>query len=143
MELYSIYIETDKFDEVVNFYEKVFEKKGSVFTKNRWTEFNFGNKLSIYNKLYDEEKIKNGENMENYNEAYIKNFNIETGVKKNNIITLNFYAENLNEEYDRIRKLNICKMSEIMYVNITEPYYYFNIFDPEGNTIEICSNSLK
>ena len=143
MELYSIYIETDKFDEVVNFYEKVFEKKGSVFTKNRWTEFNFGNKLSIHNKLYDEEKIKNGENMENYNEAYIKNFNIETGVKKNNIITLNFYAENLNEEYDRIRKLNICKMSEIMYVNITEPYYYFNIFDPEGNTIEICSNSLK
>ena len=143
MELYSIYIETDKFDEVVNFYEKVFEKKGSVFTKNRWTEFNFGNKLSIYNKLYDEEKIKNGENMENYNEAYIKNFNIEVGVKKNNIITLNFYAENLNEEYDRIRKLNICKMSEIMYVNITEPYYYFNIFDPEGNTIEICSNSLK
>ena len=143
MELYSIYIETDKFDEVVNFYEKVFEKKGSVFTKNRWTEFNFGNKLSIYNKLYDEEKTKNGENMENYNEAYIKNFNIEAGVKKNNIITLNFYAENLNEEYDRIRKLNICKMSEIMYVNITEPYYYFNIFDPEGNTIEICSNSLK
>lgn len=143
MELYSIYIETDKFDKVVNFYEKVFEKKGSVFTKNRWTEFNFGNKLSIYNKLYDEEKIKNGENMENYNEAYIKNFNIETGVKKNNIITLNFYTENLNEEYDRIRKLNICKMSEIMYVNIAEPYYYFNIFDPEGNTIEICSNSLK
>lgn len=143
MELYSIYIETDKFDEVVNFYEKVFEKKGCVFTKNRWTEFNFGNKLSIYNKLYDEEKIKNGENMKNYNEAYIKNFNIETGVKKNNIITLNFFAENLNEEYNRIRELNICKMSEIMYVNITEPYYYFNIFDPEGNTIEICSNSLK
>lgn len=27
MELYSAYIETDKFDEVVEFYEKVFEKK--------------------------------------------------------------------------------------------------------------------
>ena len=26
MELYSTYIETDKFDEVVNFYEKAFEK---------------------------------------------------------------------------------------------------------------------
>ena len=47
-----------------------------------------------------------------------------------------------NEEYNRIKDLDICKMSEIMYVNITEPYYYFNIFDPEGNTIEICSNSL-
>ena len=55
---------------------------------------------------------------------------------------VNFYAENLKEEYKRIKELNICKMSEIMYVNITEPYYYFNIFDPEGNTIEICSNSL-
>ena len=38
MELYSTYIETDKFDEVVNFYEKVFEKKGSIYTKNRWIE---------------------------------------------------------------------------------------------------------
>ena len=37
MELYSTYIETDKFDEVVNFYEKVFEKKGNIFTQNRWT----------------------------------------------------------------------------------------------------------
>ncbi len=42
------------------------------------------------------------------------------------------------EDYNRIKKLNICEMSEIMYVNITEPYYFFNIYDPEGNTIEIC-----
>ena len=32
-------IETDKFDEVVNFYEKVFQKRGNVYTKNRWIEF--------------------------------------------------------------------------------------------------------
>lgn len=142
MEFYSTYIETDKFDEVVNFYEKVFKKKGSIYTKNRWVEFDFGNKLSIYNKSYDEEKIKNGNLQNSFNSEYIKNFNIDRGEKKNNIITLNFYAENLNEEYNRIKKLNICEMSEIMYVNITEPYYYFNIFDTEGNTIEICSNSL-
>lgn len=143
MELYSTYIETDKFDEVVTFYEKVFEKKGSIYTINRWVEFDFGNKLSIYNKLYDEEKIKSGNFQDNFNSEYIKNFNIDRGEKKNNIITLNFYAESLKEEYKRIKELNICKMSEIMYVNITEPYYYFNIYDPEGNTIEICSNSLK
>ena len=74
MELYSTYIETDKFDEVVNFYEKVFEKKGNIFTQNRWTEFDFGNKLSIYNKLYDEEKIKSGNLQDNFNSEYIKNF---------------------------------------------------------------------
>ena len=141
MELYSTYIETDMFDEVVDFYEKVFQKKGNVYTPNRWTEFDFGNKLSIYNKLYDKEKIDSGEVKENYNTAYIDNFNAEIGERKNNIITLNFYTENLNEEYNRIKNLNICKMSKIMYVNITEPYYYFNILDPEGNTIEICSNS--
>ena len=142
MKLYSTYIETDKFDEVVEFYEKIFQTKGNIYTKNRWIEFDFGNKLAIYNRLYDEEKIRNEDLKDCYNDEYIKNFNIDRGEKKNNIVTFNFYTSNLKEEYERIKKLNICNMSEIMYVNITEPYYYFNIFDPEGNTIEICSNSL-
>ena len=142
MKLYSTYIETDKFDEVVGFYEKIFQVKGNVYTKNRWIEFDFGNKLAIYNRLYDEKKIKSEDLKDCYNDEYIKNFNIDRGEKKNNIVTFNFYTSNLKEEYERIKKLNICNMSEIMYVNITEPYYYFNIFDPEGNTIEICSNSL-
>ena len=142
MELYSTYIETDKFDEVVEFYEKIFQTKGNVYTKNRWIEFDFGNKLAIYNRLYDEEKIKSENLKDCYNDEYIKNFNIDRGEKKNNIVTFNFYTSNLKEEYERIKELNICNMSEIMYVNITEPYYYFNIYDPEGNTIEICSDSL-
>ncbi len=142
MELYSTYIETDKFDEVVEFYEKIFQTKGNVYTKNRWIEFDFGNKLAIYNRLYDEEKIKSENLKDCYSDEYIKNFNIDRREKKNNIVTFNFYTSNLKKEYERIKKINICNMSEIMYVNITEPYYYFNIFDPEGNTIEICSNSL-
>ena len=142
MELYSTYIETDKFDEVVDFYEKIFQTKGNVYTKNRWIEFDFGNKLAIYNRLFDEEKIKNENLKDCYNDEYIKNFNIDRGEKKNNIVTFNFYTSNLKKEYERIKKINICNMSEIMYVNITEPYYYFNIYDPEGNTIEICSDSL-
>ena len=58
MKLYSTYIETDNFDVVVDFYEKVLQTKGKIFTKNRWVEFDCGNKLSIYNRIYDEEKIK-------------------------------------------------------------------------------------
>lgn len=140
MKLYSTYIETDKFEEVVNFYETIFQKKAKIYTKNRWVEFEFGNKLSIYNRLFDEEKIKNGMSKDNYNMAYIDNFNTRRGKKQNNIITLNFYTEDLKAEYEKIKKLNICEISEIMYVNITEPYYYFNIYDPEGNTIEISGN---
>ena len=85
MELYSTYIETDKFDEVVNFYENVFEKKGRIYTKNRWVEFDFGNKLSIYNRLYDEEKIKSWDLKNNFNSEYIKNFNVEKGGFKGRI----------------------------------------------------------
>lgn len=28
-----------------------------------------------------------------------------------------------------------------MYVNITEPYYYCTIKDPEGNLLEICGDN--
>ena len=78
---------------------------------------------------------------DSYNDAYIKDFNKEQNIKMNNIITLNFYTEDLNTEYSRIKVLNIGEISDIMYVNITEPYYYFTIKDPEGNLLEICGES--
>lgn len=137
MELYCTYIETNKFCEVVEFYEKVFQIKGNIYTENRWIEFNYDNKLAIYNREYDIEKINENNINNNFNKAYIKNFKEIKGKNINNIITLNFYTEDLNKEYERIKNLNICDVSEIMYVNISEPYYYFNICDPEGNTIEI------
>ena len=140
MELCCTYIETDKFNEVVSFYEKILQIKPNIYTKDRWVEFECGNKLSIYNRKFDEEKI-NSKNNVNYNEAYIKDFNKEKNTKVNNIITLNFYTEDLNTDYSRIKDLNIGETSEIMYVNITEPYYYFTIKDPEGNLLEICGES--
>lgn len=63
MQLCCCYIETDRFDEVVDFYEKVFQVKGNVYTKNRWIEFDFGNKLSIYNRQFDTKTI--GDNTDN------------------------------------------------------------------------------
>lgn len=141
MKLCCIYIETDKFNEVVDFYEKVFQIKGRVYTKNRWIEFDFGNKLSIYNRLYDIETMKENTN-KNYNQSFIENFKQDKGNSENNIITLNFYSNNLKSDYERIKALKICEISDIMYVNITEPYYYFNIYDPEGNAIEICGDKF-
>lgn len=143
MELCCTYIETDKFDEEVDFYEKIFQIKGNIYTKNRWIEFDYGNKLAIYNRQYDIEKINENKIENNFSKSYIENFRKVRGKNINNIITLNFYTDNLNKEYERIKKLNIGNISEIMYVNITEPYYYFNIFDPEGNTIEIYGNYTK
>lgn len=141
MELCCIYIETDRFNEVVDFYEKIFQIKGNVYTENRWIEFDFGNKLSIYNRLYDVETIKENTN-KNYNQSFIEDFKQNKEESVNNIITLNFYSNNLKTDYERIKSLRICEVSEIMYVNITEPYYYFNIYDPEGNVIEICGDKF-
>ncbi len=58
-------------------------------------------------------------------------------------LTFNFYTENLKNEYERIKALKICDLSEIMYVNIVEPYYYFNICDSDGNVLEICSDKYE
>lgn len=140
MELCCTYIETNRFMEVISFYEKILQINPNIYTENRWVEFECRNKLAIYNRKFDEEKISSRNNV-NYNDAYIKDFNKEQNIKMNNIITLNFYTENLNAEYLRIKALNIGEISEIMYVNITEPYYYFTIKDPEGNLLEICGES--
>ena len=141
MKLCCTYIETDKFLDVVSFYEKVFEIKGNVYTENRWVEFDLGNKLSIYNKLYDKELIDKDNS--HYNSTYIDNYNKSNDKSFNNIMVLNFYSDKLKEDYERIKSLNVCDVSDIMYVNITEPYYYFNISDPEGNLIEICSEKFN
>ena len=143
MELCCIYIETEKFKEVIDFYEKVFQIKGKVYTEKRWIEFDFGSKLSIYNKKYDTELINKKKENTKFSQTYIENFKENRERPLNNIVTFNFYTKDLKKEQERIKKLNICKVTEIMYVNITEPYYYFNVYDPEGNTIEICGDDYK
>ena len=128
----------------INFYKKVLQIEPIIFCENRWVEFEVGNKIALYNKKFDEQKIKdNSEIHNNYNTAYINDFNSRKLDRKNNIVTFNFYTENLKNEYERIKELKICNISEIMYVNIVEPYYYFNISDPDGNILEICSDKYE
>ena len=144
MQLISTYIETEDFNKSIEFYKSVLQIEPIIYCEDRWVEFECGNKIALYNKLFDEKKIKeNSDISNNYNKAYIEDFNKEKNDRKNNIITLNFYTDNLKDDYERIKKLNICNVSEVMYVNIVEPYYYFNIFDPDGNVLEICSEKYE
>ena len=136
MELISTYIETNDLDKSIEFYKKILQIEPFIFCEGRWVEFECGNKISLYNKKFDEERINN---FSNYNQAYIDDFNKEKGERKNNIVTFNFYTDDLNSEYERLKSLGV-SVSDIMYVNIVEPYYYFNVTDPDGNVLEICSN---
>ncbi|MCM1181058.1 MAG: hypothetical protein NC347_12425 [Clostridium sp.] len=144
MEFVSTYIETEDFNKSIDFYKKVLQIEPIIFCENRWVEFQAGNKLALYNKKFDEQKINGNDPLDDhYNKAYIDDFYSGKSDRKNNIVTFNFYTENLKKEYERIKGLKICDLSEIKYVNIAEPYYYFNMCDPDGNILEICSDRYE
>ena len=76
MELCCTYIETDKFEEVIKFYEQILQVESNIYTKDGWVEFYIGNKLAIYNMKYDINQIKDKNNKNvKYNQVYIENFN--------------------------------------------------------------------
>ena len=52
-------------------------------------------------------------------------------------MTFNYECEDLRYEYERLKKLQIGKLSDLRYVNIKAPYYYFTIEDPDGNELEV------
>ncbi len=41
---------------------------------------------------------------------------------------------------NELKKLKIGAVSELLFVNIHMPYWYFTIKDPDGNEIEITGN---
>lgn len=77
------------------------------------------------------------------NKAYLDDFYKCNGTPKNNLVVFNFVVDDLKGEYQRLKSLNIGDVSELMYVNIHRPYWYFNIIDPDGNVLEITGRYEK
>ena len=112
----SIYLITRDFEKSITFYEKLLSM--SVSTRNcgnKFAEFFFDNKCLAL-----------------MNENNLPGHHYEDGDYK---FVLNFWVEDLEREYFRLKDLNIGKMTEIKKVH--EGYYYFNIFDPDNNVCEI------
>ena len=101
--------------------------------------FDCGNRIVLYNKKYDEELIKNSNEI-HFNQAYINYFYKDDFAKKNNIVIFNYEVDDLKAEYERIKSLELGEISEIMNVNVHAPYYYFNVIDPDGNILEIAGH---
>lgn len=138
LDLGSTYLITKNFKTSLSFYEALLEMKASVVNLDRWAQFNFnGHCIALYNPKYDKELIDSKNDVEpHYNHEYIE-YLTKKNIQYGNNMVLNFSIDNLNEEYKRIKGLNIANVSEIMYINISFPYYHFSIDDPDGNTIEI------
>jgi lactoylglutathione lyase len=144
LHLGSTYLIVKDFEKSMHFYEKLLRMKVSAQNFNRWAQFNFDGKcIALYNCEYDAKMIESRRNLElHYNQAYIT-YSTERKIHYGNHMVLNFWVNNLNTEYDRLKALDIGKVSEILYVNIKAPYYFFVIDDPDGNTIEITGNYIQ
>ncbi len=134
MTLGTTYIFVSDIKKSVDFYSKLLQEKPRKVNDDRWVQFS--NKIALYNKAYDAQIIEKDPS-ERFNKAYIDDFYRDAGVRKNNLVVFNFETDDLKSEYDRLKVLNIGEVSELMYVNVHMPYWYFNITDPDGNILEI------
>jgi len=136
MKLGTTYICVANMQRSLDFYKKLLQKEPIYSNDDRWITFDCGNVFSLYNKSYDEKLMEKDENVF-FNQAYKDEFYKDTGKRKNNIVIFNFEVDDLKDEYMRLKSLKIGEVSELMYVNVHRPYWYFNITDPDGNILEI------
>ena len=134
MTLGTMYIFVGNLEKSVEFYKLLLQEEPLYTNDDRWVQFS--NKIALYNKAYDE-KIIGREPSERFNQAYIDDFYKSNDILKNNLVVFNFEVDDLKYEYQRLKNLNIGDVSELMYVNVHMPYWYFNIIDPDGNVLEI------
>lgn len=137
MKLSTTYICVSDMETSLQFYRSLLQQEPLYANDDRWVCFDCGNLLALYNKRYDEKLLSRLKGEQHFNEAYITDFYKEEEEKRNNIVIFNFEVDDLKKEYERIGKLHLGKISELMYVNVHMPYWYFNVIDPDGNVLEI------
>lgn len=116
LHLGCVYLIVRDFEKAIDFYEKLLSM--------RVTNRNCGNKFAEF--FFDHQCIAL------MNESNLPNHHYGTGDYK---FVLNFWVEDLDREYERIKTLAIGNMTEIQKVH--DGYYYFHLFDTDGNVIEI------
>lgn len=143
LKLGSTYLIVRDMEKSIAFYEALLDTKVSSQNYNRWAQFNLGNTcIALWNPKYDEERIKKGDRLEKvYSEEYLS-YQKDHQIKYGNNMVLNFYVTDLNSEYRRVKDLNIGKITDIMYLNVASPYYFFMLEDPDGNQIEITGKYI-
>lgn len=137
MRLGTTYICVGDMRKSLDFYKSFLQQEPVFCNEDRWVSFECG--ISLYNKKYDVELINRGE-VNHFNQVYLDEFDKDDYPRKNNLVIFNFMVDDLAAEYERMKKLSIGQVSEIFYVNVHMPYYYFNIVDPDGNILEITGN---
>lgn len=138
LNLGSTYLIVRDMQKSIGFYETLLDMKVSSQNQTRWAQFNIGHAcIALFNPEFDDAQIKSGIDLDKlYNEAYLE-YKQRTPIKYGNNFVLNFWVDDLNREYTRVKTLNIGEVSDIYLINVTAPYYCFMLEDPDGNQIEI------
>lgn len=141
MHLGSIYLIVNDFEKSIMFYEKLLEMPVTCVNEGRFAQFIFeGHNISIMNGLFDnnnpDKVIHKGEYTNLFDDLYRKALATNT-----NKFVFNFWDEDLQAEYERIKGLCITEnLSKIKYMCYVAPYYYFQLTDPDGNIIEVTGS---
>ena len=118
----NTYIQVKDFNKSVDFFEKVLETEVNIYAENRWAQFPG---FSIFCPDYD---VIN--NVQKDAKGY-------SDVKVGNNVIIEFTCDDIDKEYERVKKLNLPNLSELKYLNVKAPYKYFMFEDLDGNCFEV------
>ena len=141
MHLGSIYLIVRDFHKSIIFYEKLLQMPVTKKNMDRFAMFDFQGKcIALMNGYFDSENpdkvIHKGEYLE-----YFDDLETISTLPNSRKVVLNFWDENLREEYNRVKELRITdNITKIKYVCNVSPYYYFQLTDPDGNIIEVTGD---
>ena len=116
---FGMYLITKHFARSVDFYEKLLDKRASVMGPNRFAQF-----------------FIDGIGLSVMNEAHLQGHDY-TGCGDHKF-AFNFWTQDLITEHTRIVVLNIGRTTPIIHPHAR--YCFFNVYDPDGNVIEITGN---
>jgi transcriptional regulator with XRE-family HTH domain len=113
---FGMYLIVKNFPKAIEFYEKLLCTRAAIVGQNRFAQFFFdGVCIAIMN------------------EAHLPGHDYSgSGGHK---FAFNFSANDLSVEHERVKSMNIGKTTDIIYAHTN--YYFFNVYDPDGNVIEI------
>lgn len=143
MKLDCTYIMVRDLKKSLSFYTKLLEMQPTYAIQDRWISFSCGQTFALYHKAYDDALIEQQETKGHFNDAYIEDIKNTSMDYINTTVVLNFVVDDIKKEYERIAALQIGELSELFYVNIARPYWYFNVQDPDGNVLEISGNLIR
>lgn len=139
MHLGSIYLIVNDFDRSVDFYEKLLEIPVTAKNKTRFAQFQFeGHNISLMNGHYDAEHPEVMVN-QGYGDVVPDDLLQRALAPNTHKFVLNFWHEDLRTEYQRVKNLHIAdSITPVCSVSSGgDPYYYFQLTDPDGNILEV------